>query len=66
MGYLQTIQYIDECDRCMGVVFVNDERFEGQVDSHGYSYFKARCIMQDLGFIMGLDKKLLEVENDGS
>ena len=46
--YLQTIQYIDERERCMGVLFINDERVEGQYNSHGFSYIGARKIMRDI------------------
>ena len=32
----------------MGVLFINDERVEGQYNSHGFSYIGARKIMRDI------------------
>jgi len=66
--YLETIQRIDERGRCMGVDFYISDKREGQYDSHGYSYLKAREIMKDIenkpiGLELEVNEEVLE---DGS
>ena len=61
--YLETIQYLDEQGRCMRVEFYHNDRVEGQINSHGYSYLKARKIIEDLeGEPIGLEA---EVQKNG-
>lgn len=51
---MQFINRLDELQRFSGVTAYLNEKTE-QVDSHGYSYLKAREMHVELGQTMGLD-----------
>ena len=59
---MEIYNIIDERDRFLGFkAYLSDE--SGQYDSHTISYLRSRELRQEMGQIMGLEKKLTEVND---
>jgi len=58
---MEIYNHLDGQNRLYRVSYYNNG-VNGQYDTHGLSYLEARKMYQDMGLVMGLEKKLEELE----